>query len=111
MSQKETRHFIVVFLADFDETLKMATANTLSELFQKEIEEDFLHVIEAFPQYYPKLLKLKVKFGDSQNRTKWRSKQNIDFAFLMCYCQDLSHHYLHVEDDVIASPSFFWKAE
>ncbi|KAJ7377746.1 Alpha-1,3-mannosyl-glycoprotein 4-beta-N-acetylglucosaminyltransferase C [Desmophyllum pertusum] len=101
--------FIVVFLADFDETLKMATANTLSELFHKEIEEDFLHVIEAFPQYYPKLSKLKVKFGDSQDRTKWRSKQNIDFAFLMCYCQDLSHYYLHVEDDVTASPSLFGK--
>ena len=101
--------FIVVFLADFNEAMKRATAKTLSKLFPREIKENLLHVIEAFPQYYPQLSRLKLKFGDSQDRTMWRSKQNIDFAFLMCYCQGLSTYYLHLEDDVIPSPSVFPK--
>ncbi|KAL9964416.1 hypothetical protein ACROYT_G028057 [Oculina patagonica] len=105
----KTQTFIVVFLADLNEALKYAAAKDLARNFRKEIEENLLHVIEAFPQYYPQLSKLKLKFGDSEDRTKWRSKQNIDFAFLMCYCQDLSDYYLHLEDDIIASPSVFPK--
>ena len=110
MNNKDrTQTFIVVFLADFDEALKYATAKILAERFQKEITEKLLHVIKAFPQYYPQLSQLKIKYGDSQDRTMWRSKQNIDFAYLMCYCQELSTYYLHLEDDVIASPSVFPK--
>ena len=107
VDRKQT--FIVVFLADFNETMKTAVATNLLELFHKEIEEDILHVIETSPQYYPKLTNLKLKFGDSQNRTRWRSKQNIDFAFLMCYCKNLATYHLHIEDDVTASPSVFQK--
>ncbi|KAJ7377748.1 Alpha-1,3-mannosyl-glycoprotein 4-beta-N-acetylglucosaminyltransferase C [Desmophyllum pertusum] len=103
--------YIVVYLADFNETLKTDAANTISELFHKEIEADLLHVIQPFPQYYPQLSKLRIKFGDSQDRTKWRAKQNLDFAFLMCYCQELSKYHLHIEDDVTASPSFFQKLQ
>ncbi|KAL9964435.1 hypothetical protein ACROYT_G028078 [Oculina patagonica] len=105
----KTQTFIVVFLADLNETLKYVAAKDLAVTFREEIEENLLHVIGAFPQYYPKLSKLILKFGDSEDRTKWRSKQNIDFAFLMCYCQELSDYYLHLEDDVTTSPSFFPK--
>ena len=99
----------MVFLADFDKKLKMAVTKVLSEHFRREAQENILHVIEAFPEYYPMLSNLKLKFGDSKDRTMWRSKQNIDFAFLMCYCKNLSKYYLHIEDDAIASPSVFQK--
>ena len=103
--------FIVVFLADLDEEMKTTAAIDLLERFHKEIDEDLLHVIETLPRYYPELSNLKLKFGDSQGRTRWRSKQNIDFAFLMCYCRKLSSYYLHIEDDVIASPSILQKVD
>ena len=105
----KTQTFIVVFLADLSMAQRYAVAKDISKTFRKEIEENLVHVIEAFPQYYPQLSKLRLKFGDSEDRTKWRSKQNVDFAFLMCYCQDLSNYYLHLEDDVTASPSVFQK--
>ena len=101
--------FIIVFLADFDERLKTAAARDLLKLFHKEIEEDLLHVIETSKRYYPQLSNFQLKFGDSYDRTRWRSKQNIDFAFLMCYCHELSNYHLHIEDDVIASQSVFQK--
>ena len=103
--------FIVVFLADFEEQKKQDTIKKLSKLFDKEIREDLLHVIKTSPKYYPRLTSLRQKFGDSLTRIYWRSKQNIDFAFLMCYCYELSSYYLHVEDDVKASPSVFQKIQ
>ncbi|XP_022785092.1 alpha-1,3-mannosyl-glycoprotein 4-beta-N-acetylglucosaminyltransferase C-like [Stylophora pistillata] len=108
-NRKQT--FIVVFLADFDRGNKQIITTNLSKLFHREIEEDILHVIETSPKYYPQLTNLKEKFGDSKTRIYWRSKQNIDFAFLMCYCHELSNLYLHVEDDVKASPSVFHKLQ
>lgn len=108
-NRKQT--YIVVFLADFDKGAKQVTITNLSKLFHKEVEDDILHVIETSPKYYPQLTNLKKKFGDSKTRIYWRSKQNIDFAFLMCYCHELSNFYLHVEDDVKASPSVFHKLQ
>lgn len=105
------RTFIVVFLADFDKVLKANAALDLLKFFWKEIEEDLLHVIETSPQFYPDLSNLKLKYGDSQDRRRWRSKQNLDFAFLMCYSRNLSTYYLHIEDDVNASPSLIPKMD
>jgi len=52
---------------------------------------------------------MKTKFGDKPQRIFWRSKQNVDFAFVMCYCHGLSEYYLHLEDDVLPAPSFYPK--
>ena len=107
----KNKTFIAVFLADFDKILKANAALDLLKLFRKEMTENLLHVIEISPEYYPDLSNVKLKYGDSQERSAWRSKQNLDFAFLMCYCRKLSTYYLHIEDDVIASPSLIQKMD
>lgn len=43
------------------------------------------------------------------DRVLWRSKQALDYVYLICYCSYISHYYLQLEDDVIASPQFVSK--
>ena len=100
---------VVVFLADFNETTKNRRRKALVERFQRDISEQIMHVIEAPKEFYPSLDGLKNKYYDSPERVRWRSKQNIDYAFLMCYCRGLSSFYLHLEDDIKVSPSFLPK--
>jgi len=101
--------FVVIFLADFDEAAKSATLVGLSNRFRKYIDQGFIRVIFAPNEFYPALSNMKTKFGDNPQRIFWRSKQNVDFAFLMCYCHGLSQYYLHLEDDVLPAPSFYPK--
>ncbi|XP_022785062.1 LOW QUALITY PROTEIN: alpha-1,3-mannosyl-glycoprotein 4-beta-N-acetylglucosaminyltransferase C-like [Stylophora pistillata] len=105
---EKNKTFMAVFLADFDKILKANAALDLLKLFRKE---NLLHVIEISPEYYPDLSNVRLKYGASQERSAWRSKQNLDFAFLMCYCRKLSTYYLHIEDDVMASPSLIQKMD
>ena len=101
--------YIVIFLADLDGPQKSATAAELSRRFGKYIDQGLLILIEAYPEFYPSLTNIKERFGDSYSRRFWRSKQNVDTAFVMCYCRQLSQYYLHLEDDVKSSPSFVTK--
>lgn len=99
----------MIFLADFDEAAKSTTLMELSKFFRKYIYQGFIRVIFAPNEFYPTLSNVKTKFGDKPQRIFWRSKQNVDFAFLMCYCHGLSQYYLHLEDDVLPAPSFYPK--
>ena len=100
---------IVVFLADLTKKARISQWKTLEATVHWYVAQDILHVIEAPSEFYPPLDNLKKKYNDSAERIKWRSKQNIDYAFLMCYCRGLSNYYLHLEDDVKVAPSFFPK--
>ena len=107
MDEEET--YIVIFLADLHEPSRSTRAAELSRTFGKYIDKGLLTVIVAYPEYYPPLDNIKARFHDSSERRFWRAKQNVDTAFVMCYCKDASQFYIHLEDDVIPSPSFFPK--
>ena len=47
-----------------------------------------------------------LKFGDSPKRQWWRSKQNLDYTFLMWYAAELSDYYMQLEDDIQPVPHF-----
>ena len=109
MDKEDT--YIIILLADLQEPPKLTQETELTKNFGKYIEQGLLIVIEAYKEYYPSLTNTKKRFGDSDDRRFWRSKQNVDTAFVMCYCKDLSQYYIHLEDDVISSPSFFPKLQ
>ena len=44
--------------------------------------------------------------GDSPERVKWRSKQNLDYAFLMMYAQSRGRFYVQLEDDIVTQPNY-----
>lgn len=49
---------------------------------------------------------LKQTLGDTMERVRWRSKQNLDFAYLMMYCASKGIYYVQIEDDIITKPSY-----
>lgn len=50
---------------------------------------------------------LKRNYNDAPNRVTFRSKQNVDYSFLINYSAGLSHYYLQLEDDVSCANNFF----
>jgi N-Acetylglucosaminyltransferase-IV (GnT-IV) conserved region len=40
------------------------------------------------------------RFSDPDDRVRWRSKQNLDYAALMEYAAPLGRHYLQVQSVV-----------
>ena len=40
------------------------------------------------------------------DRVRWRSKQALDFTFLMMYAKDRGTYYVQLEDDVITKNGF-----
>jgi len=72
----------------------------------KAVHSGLIDIIAPFPEYYPDFSKLRITLDDSKDRVRWRSKQNLDFVFLMMYCQPKGLFYVQLEDDVVAKPRF-----
>ncbi|VDM46190.1 unnamed protein product [Toxocara canis] len=80
--------------------------NVRSE-FAQEIDSGLLHLIVPPREWYPPDLRsMPATFGDSAERMYWRTKQNLDYVFLMLYCQRRGEYYLQLEDDVLTRPGF-----
>lgn len=50
---------------------------------------------------------LKRNYNDPPNRVTFRSKQNVDYSFLINYSAGLGRYYLQLEDDVSCANNFF----
>ncbi|XP_074530119.1 alpha-1,3-mannosyl-glycoprotein 4-beta-N-acetylglucosaminyltransferase A isoform X2 [Halichoeres trimaculatus] len=97
---------IIVFIAETDSDYVSRVADIISENFAREVRSGLLEVISPSKYYYPNFTNLKETFGDSKDRVKWRTKQNLDFSFLMLYAQDKGTYYVQLEDDVIAKTDY-----
>lgn len=49
---------------------------------------------------------LKRNYDDAPDRVSFRSKQNVDYAFLIHYSAGLGQYYLQLEDDVFSAQNF-----
>lgn len=74
--------------------------------FPQESEAGLIEVISPSASYYPDLSKLRNTLGDDHQRVVWRSKQNLDFAFLMSYAETKGTFYIQLEDDILAKKNF-----
>uniref|UniRef100_A0A8C0IJP9 MGAT4 family member D n=1 Tax=Bubo bubo TaxID=30461 RepID=A0A8C0IJP9_BUBBB len=83
-----------------------SVAESVKTSFPREIQSGVLEVISPPASYYPDLSNLKQTFGDSEDRVRWRTKQNLDYSFLMLYAQPKGTFYLQLEDDIIAKPDY-----
>ena len=79
---------------------------SIKQRFLTELDSGLIEVISPPVNYYPDLDNLPQSFGDPKERVKWRSKQNLDYAFLMMYAQNRSMFYVQMEDDLIVTPSY-----
>lgn len=98
---------VVVHLADPDQEWNSQVVEDIAKRFTFQLLLGHLLVIHAPVEYYPPLKDLKRNFNDAEERVQFRSKQNVDYAYLMNFAANLSTYYLMIEDDIHCSKSFF----
>ena len=99
---------IIVFIAETDSDYVKNTTRMIAHHFEEYIASGVLTVISPAKSYYPDFDKLYTKhtLGDPLKRVHWRTKQNLDFAYLMMYSYSRGDYYIQLEDDVIAAPEY-----
>ncbi|XP_043565643.1 alpha-1,3-mannosyl-glycoprotein 4-beta-N-acetylglucosaminyltransferase C isoform X1 [Chiloscyllium plagiosum] len=97
---------VIVHLADFDLSWCEDIVQEVSRKFGHHIISGRLMVIHTLEEYYPSLDGLKRNYNDPEDRVKFRSKQNVDYAFLLNFCANLSDYYVMLEDDIHCSKNF-----
>ncbi|XP_061081977.1 alpha-1,3-mannosyl-glycoprotein 4-beta-N-acetylglucosaminyltransferase A isoform X2 [Conger conger] len=98
---------IVVFVGETDSEYVHSVAEGLEKEFSTEFSSGLLELISPPASYYPDLKNLKETFGDSKERVRWRTKQNLDYSFLMMYAVSKGVYYVQLEDDIVAKPNYF----
>ncbi|KAM3872158.1 alpha-1,3-mannosyl-glycoprotein 4-beta-N-acetylglucosaminyltransferase C [Diretmus argenteus] len=97
---------VVVLLADFNANWREATVGEIRAEFTTELEQGQLLVLHVLQQYYPPLTGLKRNYNDAPDRVSFRSKQNVDYSFLIHYSTSLGQYYLQLEDDVSCARNY-----
>ncbi|XP_069825266.1 alpha-1,3-mannosyl-glycoprotein 4-beta-N-acetylglucosaminyltransferase B isoform X1 [Dendropsophus ebraccatus] len=97
---------IVVLIAETDAQYATSVADNIKSLFPNEIQSGLLEVISPSPHFYPDFSRLRESFGDPRERVRWRTKQNLDYCFLMMYAQSKGTYYVQLEDDIVAKPNY-----
>ena len=77
--------------------------------FGDSIRSGLLEIISPPPSFYPDLNELRVTLNDPIERIKWRTKQNLDYAFLMMYAQSRGTYYVQLEDDILTTHGYVTK--
>ncbi|XP_051662777.1 alpha-1,3-mannosyl-glycoprotein 4-beta-N-acetylglucosaminyltransferase A isoform X1 [Manacus candei] len=98
---------MVVFIGETDLDYVNSVVASLEKEFSTEINSGLVEVIAPPASYYPDLTNLKETFGDSKERVRWRTKQNLDYCFLMMYAQKKGVYYIQLEDDIVVKQNYF----
>ncbi|KAM6458213.1 alpha-1,6-mannosyl-glycoprotein 4-beta-N-acetylglucosaminyltransferase-like isoform 1-T2 [Liasis olivaceus] len=107
-SQEELKEMVVVVhLTDPDQEWNSQMVQQIATRFPAQLLQRYLVVIHTPLEYYPPLEGLKRNFNDAEDRVHFRSKQNVDYAYLVNFAANLSTYYLMIEDDVRCSKYFF----
>ena len=93
---------LIVFVADIDTDRCQQVADLARLDHEQSFRTGNIEVVCPQPTLYPSLEDLPITLGDPEDRVKWRSKQNLDFAFLMWYASQKGDYYVQLEDDIIA---------
>ncbi|KAI6201412.1 hypothetical protein M3Y96_00839100 [Aphelenchoides besseyi] len=111
------RVLFLIFIAEekteIQEKYAVEIARYLNEQYPLLLEEGLFEVIGPPPYFYPPDLNSVVPtFNDSTERMIWRTKQNLDYSYIMSYSQTVhsrSSYYLQLEDDVVTVPGYVSK--
>nr|XP_043873730.1 alpha-1,3-mannosyl-glycoprotein 4-beta-N-acetylglucosaminyltransferase B [Solea senegalensis] len=97
---------IVVLIAEADPQSATSVADNLKRLFPAEIQSGLLEVSPSV-HFYPDFSQLQSRLEIQRERLRWRTKQNLDYCFLMMYAQAKGTYYVQLEDDIVARPNYF----
>ncbi|GMR57587.1 hypothetical protein PMAYCL1PPCAC_27791, partial [Pristionchus mayeri] len=94
---------IIVMIADLNGTSSnfvQHTLKTLKEHFMDYFNSGLLQVLVPPAEWYPDISLIPPNLNDTAERMYWRTKQNLDFAYLMIYSARMGELYLQLEDDI-----------
>ncbi|XP_021954594.1 alpha-1,3-mannosyl-glycoprotein 4-beta-N-acetylglucosaminyltransferase B [Folsomia candida] len=97
---------IIIFIAEFDVSFVESTVNSIIRQFKDDVDSGLVEIIAPSASFYPDLKSIKSTLGDSDERTRWRTKQNLDYAYLMMYAKNRGKYYVQLEDDVLSRRGF-----
>lgn len=97
---------IVVFIGETDLDYVTEISKQVQLRFPEYLDNGLIEIISPPSSYYPNWDKLRITLNDPIERVKWRSKQNLDFAFLMAYSQIKGTFYVQLEDDILAKRGY-----
>ncbi|XP_070696440.1 alpha-1,3-mannosyl-glycoprotein 4-beta-N-acetylglucosaminyltransferase C [Pempheris klunzingeri] len=97
---------VVVLLADFSVSWRVSSVREIKTAFASELEQGQLVVLHVTQDWYPPVTGLKRNFNDAPERVSFRSKQNLDYSFLINYSASLGRYYLQLEDDISSARNF-----
>ena len=100
-SQKSECQFVIQ-ISEVNDSKAIPLIDTLNKTFHTDIENGLIEVILIDTSYYPTISTVS-KTKESAQRVYWRTKQNLDFIYLMWFCSQSknSTFYVQLEDDII----------
>lgn len=106
-----SRVLIVVFMAETDGVsgYVLDQVQIMYDELGQFMKDGLLEILVPSPHYYPDFGTITPTFDDSPERMKWRTKQNLDYAYLMMYCRNRANYYMQLEDDVVTKPGYYTK--
>uniref|UniRef100_A0A8C4LGZ6 MGAT4 family member D n=1 Tax=Equus asinus TaxID=9793 RepID=A0A8C4LGZ6_EQUAS len=104
---EENDSVVIVSIADSNEDYVKSVVDMITKKFRKQVKSGSLEVISIPAYFYPTMLHDKESTEDSEKLERWKTKQVLDFCFLMLYAQPKAMYYLQLEDDIIAKKSYF----
>ena len=110
ISEEEAKDVLVILMIAEPSDLKYikTTAHAIERTFAKQINAGILEIIAPQSSFYPDFSELKLTAGDDAERSHWRAKQNLDYAFLMMYAKQRgSLHYVQLEDDILVLIKYY----
>ncbi|XP_055598012.1 alpha-1,3-mannosyl-glycoprotein 4-beta-N-acetylglucosaminyltransferase B [Uranotaenia lowii] len=104
--EEQNETMIVVFVGESELGYVNQVANSINTRFPTFVDSGFIEILAPASSYYPDMSRLRQTLNDSVERVKWRSKQNLDFAYLMAYAQPKGAFYVQLEDDILTKKGF-----
>ncbi|XP_061468759.1 alpha-1,3-mannosyl-glycoprotein 4-beta-N-acetylglucosaminyltransferase C-like [Rhineura floridana] len=96
---------VVIYLADNSSKLNEQSLKKIEAQFSVHINAGRLLVIQSSLASYPPLHPLKMDVLGCE-KGKYKTKQNVDYAYLVNFCANLSQYYLMLENDIVCATGF-----
>lgn len=91
---------IVIYIGESEVALVQSIWQEISAKFGQYLDDGLIDVISPPANYYPDFKSLSVTLHDDPLRVHWRTKQTLDYMYLMTYASSRGSYYLQLEDDL-----------
>ncbi|XP_064556804.1 alpha-1,3-mannosyl-glycoprotein 4-beta-N-acetylglucosaminyltransferase A [Drosophila montana] len=91
---------LVIYIGETDSQIVESIWEEISDSFGDHLDDGLIDVISPPTNYYPDFKSLFITLHDDPNRVRWRTKQVLDYMYLMTYASSRGSYYLQLEDDI-----------